>query len=118
MEAGVRTIRDLLSPNEQYVIPFFQRSYAWKKKERELLWEDIIRLCDDKSHKLTHFLGPVVSSSSGNQVPGSTRSYLLIDGQQRLTTLTIFLIAIRDVALEREDDELAETILEDYLINK
>ncbi len=117
MEARVRTVRDLFQSNEQYVIPFFQRSYAWKKKQRELLWSDIQRLTVDADPTSKHFLGPVVCSSVGH-VPGGTKPYLLIDGQQRLTTLTIFLAALRDSSRELGEQDLVEQIHEDFLVNK
>ena len=117
MDARVRTVRDLFQSNEQYVIPFFQRSYAWKKKERELLWADIQRLVTESDLKSKHFLGPVVCSSV-DHVPGGTKPYLLIDGQQRLTTLAIFLAALRDASRELGVEDLAEQIHEDFLVNK
>ena len=91
MDARVRTIRDLFQSNEQYVVPFFQRSYAWKKKQRELLWDDIERLTEPES-KATHFLGPVVCSaadhvpvtSSPKTVPGAVRESIRAAGPERI----------------------------------
>jgi len=88
MEAGKRTINDIFNGNRILEIPFFQRSYVWEEEQWERLLEDMYNICLTNK---TYFLGSVIlkqqSTNSGPQV-GDRR--IVIDGQQRLTTLNLF----------------------------
>lgn len=116
MHAAPKTIREILHTGDQYVIPLFQRYYSWGKEHWERLRQDVWALIEDGA-KPVHFLGPLVCHLP-SKMPGSTASFQLIDGQQRLTTLTILLSAIRDVARSRGLSDLAEEITEDFLLFK
>ncbi len=116
MQAQPKTIRDILQTGNQYVIPLFQRYYSWGKEHWERLRLDIWALIENDS-KPVHFLGPLVCHLPSKML-GSTSSYQLIDGQQRLTTLTILLSAIRDVARSRGLNDFADEVTEDYLLFK
>ena len=116
MDARPRTVRDILYTGDQYIIPFFQRHYSWEKKHWDQLRKDIWALMEDDS-KEVHFLGPLVCTRTQN-VPGSITGYQLIDGQQRLATLTVLLAALRDVAVTRCLPSMAEEIGENYLLHK
>lgn len=116
MDARPKTVRDILHTGDQYLIPFFQRHYSWEKVHWERLRRDIWALMDDDARPV-HFLGPLVCTPTAH-FPGSVPAYQLIDGQQRLTTLTLLLAAIRDVAASRTATDLAEEISEDYLLHK
>lgn len=89
MDAGKKKINDILNGNRQLVIPFFQRSYVWK----EDLWERFLESMEQVSQSgKEYFLGSVILK----QVPTSTSSTVgdvrtVIDGQQRMTTLALFL---------------------------
>lgn len=89
MEAGKRTINDIFNGNRTLEIPFFQRSYVWEEKQWERFIVDMENIC--LSNK-TYFLGPLILkqqlTNTENEV-GDKRT--IIDGQQRLTTLNIFL---------------------------
>jgi hypothetical protein len=88
MDAGKRSINDIFNGNRILEIPFFQRSYVWGEEQWERLLEDMYDVC---STNKTYFLGSVIlkqqSTSTTNKV-GDRR--IVIDGQQRLTTLNIF----------------------------
>ncbi len=116
MDAKALTVRETLYAGNQYVIPFFQRSYSWRRRHWTRLWNDLCALIEDKKEG-QHFLGPLVCTSV-KRLFGDVPAYQLIDGQQRLTTLTVLLAAIRDVAMEHGLDELADEIQENYLIHK
>lgn len=116
MDARPKTVRDILHTGDQYIIPLFQRYYSWQKEHWDRLRKDIWALMEDES-KPVHFLGPLVCTPTSH-VPGAIPAYQLIDGQQRLTTLTVLLTAIRDVARSRNLDDLAAEISEDYLLHK
>jgi len=116
MEARARTVSDILHESAQYMVPLFQRSYSWHKENWQRLHDDIVALADESDDSV-HFLGPLVCTK-GSSVPGDIPVYQLIDGQQRLTTLSVLLASIRDVARSRGVNDLAEEISEDYLIHK
>jgi hypothetical protein len=116
MDARPRTIRDILYSGDQYIIPFFQRHYLWEKEHWDRLRKDIWTLMEDEA-KNVHFLGPLVCTRTQN-VPGAVTGYQLIDGQQRLTTLTVLLAALRDVAMTRKFTDIAEDVTENYLLHK
>ena len=116
MQAQPKIIREILHTGEQYIIPLFQRYYSWEKKHWERLRKDIWALMDNGA-KPVHFLGPLVCTQPP-RLPGSNSAFQLIDGQQRITTLTILLAAIRDVARSRNLNDLAEEVTESYLLYK
>ena len=116
MDARQKSVSDILYTGDQYVIPLFQRYYSWEKKHWERLKKDIWALMDNDA-KAVHFLGPLVCTYS-NHFPGSIQAFQLIDGQQRLTTLTLLLAAMRDIAAGLGMNDLAEEITENYLIHK
>ena len=117
MDARAKTVREILHSGDQYLIPFFQRYYSWKHRHWERLRADVWALIEDEDASSQHFLGPLVCTAT-DHVPGEVPAYQLIDGQQRLATLTLMLSALRDVAAEQGFDDLAEEVTEDYLIHK
>ena len=78
----------------QFVIPVFQRDYSWTEAQCEQLWRDVIRIANDSTDR-GHFLGSVVYIST-EDISSSFTRWLLIDGQQRVTTLTLLAAALRD----------------------
>ena len=115
MKANAQPLSEILSNNIQYLIPFFQRSYSWGRDNWDRLASDIQTiLSEDLSRK--HFLGPLVCSLQ-TALPGRVSQFQLIDGQQRLTTLSVLLIALRDEAMSAGDDEFAAEIEQQYLVN-
>lgn len=117
MDAKAKTLEEILFSPDQYLIPFFQRQYSWQRKHWKTLWDDIMNLLEEESVKRAHFLGPLVCTPTA-KFPGDIAGYQLIDGQQRLTTLTVLLVALRDLAREREAADLSAEIEETYLIHK
>jgi uncharacterized protein with ParB-like and HNH nuclease domain len=115
MKASETSFRNLLEGSKQFKVPLFQRPYSWEKSNWETLWDDLMSLYSDGMEGY-HFLGPIVTLAEPG-TPDGISPYLLIDGQQRLTTLTLLLIALRDV-LKKQDSELAEELHELFLINK
>ena len=107
MEAGKRSLGDILNPNRIIEIPFFQRSYVWDEDNWERFLEDIDTLMDGGS---PYFMGPIIlkqEKTTSDKITGDVRS--LIDGQQRLTSILLFL---KCAAKKFEDDsEYLEKIL-------
>ena len=116
MEANAKAVRDILHSSDQFLVPFFQRYYSWQREHWDRLRSDVWALFDDGARK-QHFLGPLVCALL-DAMPGDVHVFQLIDGQQRLMTLSLFLAAIRDVALTIGEPDLAQEIEETFLIHK
>lgn len=115
MKASETTLRNLLEGGKQFQIPLFQRPYSWKEENWKTLWEDLMNLYNDEVQG-SYFLGPIVTQAELGTADGIT-PYVVIDGQQRLTTLSILLAALRN-HLKKYDKQMSEQIYEFYLINK
>ncbi|WP_406401441.1 DUF262 domain-containing protein [Streptomyces uncialis] len=120
MQAKETVFADLVQGRaQQFQVPLYQRTYSWKEKQLRQLWSDILEQAELIEHgekASTHFLGSVVLAPSPQNEATFPR-WLVVDGQQRLTTLSLALAAIRDHIKDAEPDE-AERIGEEYLINK
>jgi len=114
MQASETKLQQIIEGTKQYVVPLFQRPYSWKKSEWQVLWNDLLELYEADNPR-PHFMGSIVTMST-KSVPEGVSKYLLIDGQQRLTTVFILLSALRDIAKQQGKD-LAEEIDNTILVN-
>jgi uncharacterized protein with ParB-like and HNH nuclease domain/predicted transport protein len=103
MKAEDTLVTNLLEGAKQFIVPIFQRDYSWGTKHCQQLWKDVIRVGSDPKVK-GHFLGSVVYVAAEDNTATITR-WLLIDGQQRMTTLTLLLIALRDQINQAQGNE-------------
>ena len=103
MEAIVIPILRFLQGPKQFFIPIFQRRYSWEKQHCQQLWDDVLRIGENDEIK-SHFLGSIVYMEPGAQNAGGITKLLVIDGQQRLTTLSILISALSRVIDERDKD--------------
>ncbi len=111
MEADATTLLNFIKDNQknQLVIPIYQRLYSWEKEQCKQLWDDIIKIGgNDKMDG--HFIGSILYVLDG--ITHSDNALLIIDGQQRLTTITLLLTALRDHWSDNRKD-----IEKHYLIN-
>lgn len=88
----------IMNGASQFVIPVFQRDYSWMEENCRQLWKDILQIAEAPGER-GHFIGSVVYIQSGDSNAGFSR-WLLIDGQQRMTTLTLLMAALRDHIIE------------------
>lgn len=116
MKASETRLQPIIEGTKQYVVPLFQRSYSWTKKEWDILWDDIIELSETGDCR-SHFIGSIVTMPTIS-VPEGVAKYLLIDGQQRLTTIFIILALLRDKAKQIGQFELSEEIHNTLLVNQ
>jgi len=93
MKAQDVALHEFLTGPKQFVVPIFQRTYDWGTHHCEQLWNDIVRVGSTGSQS-GHFIGSVVCVTDAEANKPSIANWMVIDGQQRLTTLTLFLIAI------------------------
>ncbi|GAA8699000.1 hypothetical protein oki298_06530 [Helicobacter pylori] len=119
MKADANKLLNFIKDNQknQLVIPIYQRLYSWEKEQCKQLWDDIIKIGgNDKMDR--HFIGSILYVLDG--ITHSDNALLIVDGQQRLTTITLLLTALRD-HLNDEDEFLekfsCQKIESDYLIN-
>lgn len=114
------SLQELLEGAKQYQVPLYQRTYSWQQAQLGRLWDDIIKLAADRSDVpgATHFIGSLVLAPSPSIGPTGVAQYLVVDGQQRLTTLSILLIALRDHQAESGDPTHRDRVNEQFLINK
>lgn len=100
-----------------FVIPVYQRKYDWKTENCRQLYEDLKKVI--RSHRSSHFFGSIVCSVQGN---GSQVEYYVIDGQQRLTTVSLLLLALHNLLAQHkissDSADLCEEIRDCYLISK
>ncbi|PDW60235.1 DUF262 and DUF1524 domain-containing protein [Helicobacter pylori] len=118
MKAGEATLLEFFEQNQnnQFVIPIYQRLYSWKKEQCEQLWDDIIKIGgNDKMNG--HFIGSILYVLDGNT--HSNNPLLIIDGQQRLTTITLLFIALRNHSSDEVKilEKFSHKETESYLIN-
>ena len=122
MQAHKEPITNILGGNNrQFVIPVFQRDYSWTREDCKKLWNDILRAGAQEVHG-DHFTGSIVYIEADQPGGAAFQRWLVIDGQQRVTTLTLLLIALRDHIREsdwsgNEDSPTPELIDDDYLKN-
>ncbi|PKL60421.1 MAG: DUF262 domain-containing protein, partial [Methanomicrobiales archaeon HGW-Methanomicrobiales-4] len=119
MKAAKSSVWDLYNGAKQYVVPLFQRPYVWSRAQWEQLWSDIFEQYTMQSDRRPRekipdrFLGSIVVV---REYEKNLDKYTIIDGQQRVTTISIILAVIRAFAKERNLNELYEQI-SDFLRN-
>src|ERR1051326_1562372 len=115
MQASETKLRQLIEGTKQYVVPLFQRPYSWSEKQWKTLWTDVLEQSRHGDSR-PHFFGSIVTTPA-KSVPQGVGKYLLIDGQQRITTIQVLLAAIRDSAVRLGDAKLRDRIDGQYLTN-
>lgn len=116
MKAIETKLVDFLGQAPQFVIPIYQRTYSWSEKECLQLWEDILRT--GKNDKIAaHFVGSIVYIKKGLYSVSSQSPLLVIDGQQRLTTITLLIEALASALGSEEPIEgFSAKKLRDYFL--
>ena len=118
MKASETKVEDFLSSNKtQFVIPVYQRNYDWSASQCKQLLDDILEVGTSKKMN-AHFIGSVVYVHDDVYTSSRIKELTIIDGQQRLTTLTLIYLALYRLAIEMKNEALVNEISETYLINK
>lgn len=118
MEAKAMKIEDFLSQNQrQFQIPVYQRNYDWSTGECKQLLDDVLKVGTNENMN-AHFIGSVVYVYDGIYTTSKIKELTIIDGQQRITTLTLIYLALYRLAIEIGKKELEAEIYETYLTNK
>lgn len=112
-----KLIKYMDGASKRFIIPVYQRNYDWKMEHCKRLYDDLIKVI--VQGRKSHFFGSVVSVQNEN---GTMEEFLIIDGQQRLTTVSLLLLAIYHLICEGKivslDRQLTDKILKKYLIDE
>jgi len=101
MDARKGNIFEILNGNRQFIVPVYQRYYSWEISQWDRLWNDIVNM--QNNNKKGHFVGSIVNIAE-EAMPTGVQKFMIIDGQQRITTLTILLVALKDYGVTHPDD--------------
>jgi len=119
MDAGKKILLDLFTGSLRFTVPVYQRRYSWGETQCRQLWVDIVTA--GRHPEKTHFTGSIVWMQEGGIGPDGVSRCLLIDGQQRLTSVTLLLIALAEYARDRPENlRFSADMLIDrgYLVDK
>jgi uncharacterized protein with ParB-like and HNH nuclease domain len=117
MKANELPITNFLqAPNVQFVIPVYQRNYDWTNNECKELINDVIAV--EKYNRGTHFIGSIVFIHEGTYSTSEVKELVIIDGQQRLTTINIIYVALFRFAKENSLQNEADMLLNMFLTNQ
>lgn len=117
MKANELQINNFLqAPNVQFVIPIYQRNYDWTNTECKELLNDIISV--EIENRGTHFIGSIVFIHEGIYSTNDVKELVIIDGQQRLTTINILYVALYRFAKENGNNQEAERLYNMFLANQ
>ncbi|MCX8481141.1 MAG: DUF262 domain-containing HNH endonuclease family protein [Sediminibacterium sp.] len=101
LDTGTFSTNDVLGNGKRYFVPIYQRDYSWKQDQWEDLWSDVMLVLENLT---VHYMGAIVLQNQGS------KHFAVIDGQQRLTTITLIAVAciqkIDDLAKKNIDKEL------------
>lgn len=118
MEARATQLMEFLRRSDQFAIPIYQRTYSWTEAECQQLWDDILRTGRDANIS-SHFLGSIVYIEKGQYQISGHSPMLVIDGQQRLATVSLIIEALARALGNEEplDGFTAKELRDDYLLN-
>lgn len=116
MNVKKTSLSQFLGGPRQFSIPIYQRPYAWDDEQCERLWQDVVRAAKNRS-SMGHFIGSIVCIDEGANNPSSVQEYQIVDGQQRLTTISLMLLAIADAGDDLISDGDRNKIRNRYLLN-
>jgi len=117
MKANELQINNFLqTPTVQFVIPVYQRNYDWTTHQCGELLRDIISV--ERDNRGTHFIGSIVFIHEGTYSTSEVKELVIIDGQQRLTTINILYVALYRFAKEKNMSQQAEMLYNMFLTNQ
>ena len=116
MKASSANLLSVIKGPKQFVIPIYQRTYSWHQSQCEQLFEDVVRISQSENIH-GHFLGSVVYFQESIHTVSDVPKLLVIDGQQRLTTITLLISALAEFIKDNEVDiETNVTKLQNYYL--
>ena len=118
MDAGKQNLLNFLGQNQQLSIPIYQRKYSWTDKECNQLFEDVLRVGGSTKEE-NHFIGSIVYMNQKAHIAGPINKLMIIDGQQRITTISLLVSALSDFLFKNPNDKIMNpyNLINYYLIN-
>ena len=118
MKAVQANFLGFIQNRAQFIIPIYQRTYSWTIEQCEQLWNDIVRVATHNEY-LAHFIGSIVYIQKGIYQTSQIPQLMVIDGQQRIVTMSLLLCAIKKYLQNHPDNNApsSQKILNYYLIN-
>ncbi len=117
MQAGEIKFLPFIGGKKHFIIPIYQRTYSWTHEQCKQLWDDIVQVATSKQTE-GHFIGSIVYVKLGESLIGNIERFMVIDGQQRLTTLSLLLVGLAKAFAESGTPDMRDDIYESYLANK
>src|SRR3954463_9453965 len=117
MDAKPLSVGKILSEKQRFVVPVYQRTYAWTLKDQlATFWEQVKEKATDRLEQrprsFSHYMGALIVIPEGDAVFGHIQAYNVVDGQQRLTTFHLFYAARCDIAREHAAEHMARQLHE------
>lgn len=118
MDVGKQNLLNFLGQNQQLSIPIYQRKYSWTEKECNQIFEDIIRVGSSFDEE-NHFIGSIVYMNQKAHIASPIIKLMIIDGQQRITTISLLISALSDFLFENPNENVMNlyNLINYYLIN-
>ena len=118
MDAGKQNLLNFLGQNQQLSIPIYQRKYSWTDKECNQLFEDVLRVGASTKEE-NHFIGSIVYMNQKAHIASPINKLMIIDGQQRITTISLLVSALSDFLFKNPNDKIMNpyNLINYYLIN-
>ena len=118
MDAGKKNLLQFLSNRQQLSIPIYQRKYSWTEKECDQLFEDIKRVAQSTQEE-NHFIGSITYMNPEGHIVMDIDKLMIIDGQQRITTISLLISALSDFLYENPVETInPKKLINYYLINE
>ena len=109
MQGNAKSIYSVFTENSRFIVPIYQRPYSWRNEHCKQLWDDIVACATGKRDK--HFFGSTV------RVPDAS-GMIVIDGQQRITTISLLMLAIRAALVSGEKTATRGGSTKDWILNE
>lgn len=118
MDAGKQNLLNFLGQNQQLSIPIYQRKYSWTDKECNQLFEDVLRVGASTKEE-NHFIGSIVYMNQKGHIASPINKLMIIDGQQRITTISLLVSALSDFLFRNPNENIMNpyNLINYYLIN-
>jgi hypothetical protein len=121
MDAKDHAVISVLGDQRRFMVPIYQRQYSWRSERLIPFWEDVVAKAQESlesNPKFKHYMGAlIIAPGADGYVIGATPKVQVVDGQQRLTTFQIFLVALREVAVSLGFNDVSESV-QNYLFNR
>ena len=112
MDTKDHHVISILGNQKRFVVPIYQRRYSWREDRLQAFWEDVVAKAEEAlegTPKFSHYMGALILAPGANGYTiGATPPVQVVDGQQRLTTFQLFLVALREIGEKLNFPEIGD----------